>query len=279
MSRPARPYWPHSQAEPEPEPEPATEPETHVPSAGACPSRCNRRWREAVEAYDAAIQRWVGAGCKGDEPQSPEIEPWPGEPILCRKCSAIARNALRELPLAHDALNSVKFLTRTASADEERRGRSDVPPSPSPGADHQDEICRTVTAWEDDLRQHLRHAAAADTGEHRDDLATSVEYLNRNWTAMIERPECAADFTDEITRLHRITVAMVKNKPGRKHLPAPCPSCDMQALVQEEGFANRPWYVECVEYLGGCSRLYAESEYSWLIQLLSGGHVPAGATS
>lgn len=273
MSRPATPYWPHS------DPEPAAEPEPHTPSAGPCPSRCNRRWREAVEAYDAAIQRWVGAGCKGDEPQSPEIEPWPGEPVLCRKCSAIARNALRELPLAYDALNSVKFLTRTASADEERRGRSDVPPSPSPGADHQDEICRTVTAWEDDLRLHLRHQAAADTGEQRDDLTASVEYLNRNWTAMIERVECAADFTDEITRLHRITVAMVKNRPIRRTLPVACPTCDMETLIQEEGIAGRPWYVECSERLGGCSRLFSENEYEYFILLVKDGHVTTGASS
>lgn len=269
MSRPARPYWPHD------EPEPAPEPEPHTPSVGPCPSRCNRKWREAVEAYETAVQKWVGAGCKGDEPQPPEIEPWPGEPVLCRKCAAIARGALRELPQAYDALASVKFLTRSASADEERRGRSDVPPSPSPGADQQDEICHTITAWEDDLRQHLRHAAAADTGEQRADLAASVDYVNTNWRAMIERPECAGEFADEITRLHRVAVAMVKNKPIRKHLPAPCPSCDMLTMVQEEGFAGRPWYVECAEHLGGCGRLYQEAEYQWLSHILL---FQAGAT-
>lgn len=273
MSRPVRPYWVHSEPEPAPEPEPSRH------SFGACPSRCNHRWRQAVEAHETAMQKWIGAGCKGDEPQPPELEPWPGEPVLCRKCAAIARGALRELPLAYDALGSVKFLTRTASADEERRGRSDVPPSPSPGADHQDEICRTVTAWEDDLRQHLKHAAAADTGEQRDDLAASVEYLNRNYTAMIERPECAGDFTDEISRLHRIAVGMCKNKSGRRFLPAPCPSCDARALIQEEGFAGKPWYVECTEWLGGCSRLYSELEYEWLCRLLAAGHVtPTVAT-
>lgn len=263
-------YWPHSDPTPEPE---------HAPSAGPCPARCNWRWREAMDAYAKAYEKWTANGCKGDEPEPPAIEPWPGEPVLCRKCSSIARGALRELPLAYDALAGVKYLTRTASADDERRGRSDVPPSPSPGADHQDEIRRTVNAWEDDLRAHLGHSAAVDTGPARDDLAASVDYLNRNWQAMVERPECARDFTDEITRLHRITVGMVKNKPGRRYLPAPCPSCDARALVQEEGFARRPWYVECSEHLGGCSRLYSELEYEWLCRLLASGHVtPTVAT-
>lgn len=265
MPRDPRPYWPHSEPETDPLP----------PSAGPCPSRCNRRWREAAEAYDVAVQRWVGAGCEGGEPQPPEIEPWQGEPVLCRKCAAIARGALRELPLAYDALASVKYLTRSSSADEERRGRSDVPPSPSPGADHQDEIARTATAWEDDLRHHLQHAAAADTGEPRCDLAASVEYLNRNWQAMIGRVECAAEFTDEITRLHRTAVAMVKNKPVRKHLAAPCPSpgCRVKALIQEEGIAGKPWYVECSERLGGCGRLYAERDWDWFSDLLAKGHI------
>ena len=266
-----RPYWPHS--------DPATPVETHTPSAGPCPSRCNWRWREAMDAYEKAVEKWVARGSRGEEPQPPATEPWPGEPVLCRKCASIARGALRELPLAYTALASMKYLTRTASASDERRGRSDVPPSPSPGADQQDEICRTVTAWEDDLRQHLRHVAAHDTGDQAGDLAASVEYLNRNWQAMVERVECAGDFADEISRLHRVAVAMCKNKPVRKHLPAPCPSCDMLTLVQEEGFAGKPWYVECAERLGGCGRLYQESEYRWLIQLLSGGHVATGASS
>lgn len=72
---------------------------------------------------------------------------------------------------------------------------------------------------------------------------------------------------------------MVKNKSVRRTLPVACPTCDMLALVQEEGIAGKPWYVECEQRLGGCSRLFSESEYIWLVQLLKGGHVPAGASS
>jgi hypothetical protein len=264
-------YWRHS--------DPDTTPEEHTPSHGPCPSSCNYRWRQAMEAYETAIQKWIGRGSRGDEPQPPETEPWQGEPVLCRKCGSIARGALRELPDAYKALDTVKYLSRTASADEERRGRSDVPPSPSPGADHQDEICRTVTEWEDDLRHHLGHRAAADTGNQAADLTASVEYLNRNWQAMIERPECAGDFADDVTRLFRISIAMVKNKPIRKTLPVACPTCDMETLVQEEGPAGRPWYVECVERLGGCSRLFTENEYEFFVLLIKDGHVTSGASS
>jgi hypothetical protein len=238
--------------------------------------RCNAKWRQAVAAYDKAFARWTENNQRGAEPAWPEIEPWPGEPVLCRKCAAVVRGALRELPLAYTALNSAKFLTRTASADEERRGRSDVPPSPSPGADHQDEICRVTAAWEDDLRKHLGHPAAA---ARETALTPAVEYLNAHWQAMIERPEAAPDFADEVWRLHRVSVAMVKNKPVRKHLPVPCPSCDALSLVQEEGLALKPWYVECLERAGGCGRLYQETEYQWLTQLLTGGHVRSAVSA
>jgi hypothetical protein len=261
-----QPYWAHS------DPEPAPAADTQPPSAGPCVFRCNNRWRQAVAAYDKALARWDGNGRQGAGPAYPEIEPWPGEPVLCRRCAAVVRGALRELPLAYDALGSAKFLTRTASADEERRGRSDVPPSPSPGADHQDEICRVAAAWEDDLRLHLGHQAAP----YRETaLAASVEYLNANWAAMLLRPEAAPDFTSEVWRLHRVAVAMVKNKPVRRHLPSPCPSpgCDVKALIQEEGLAGRPWYVECSGRLGGCGRLYSENDWDWFAKLLADGHV------
>jgi hypothetical protein len=272
MPRYKAPNWPE-QAPAEPEP--------RTPSAGPCTFRCNAKWRHAVEAYDKAFARWTENNQRGAEPQWPEIEPWAGEPVLCRKCAAVVRGALRELPLAYTALNSAKFLTRTASADEERRGRSDVPPSPSPGADHQDEILRVTTDWEDSLRQHLGHQGAhlAVDPQPLAALTAAAEYLNANYQPAIEWPECAELFADQVWQLHRTAVAMVKNKPVRRFLPVPCPSCDITALVQEEGLAGRSWYVECTERLGGCSRLFSEGEYDWLRALLTGGHVRAGVAA
>ena len=260
-----------------PTPEPPAEPR---PSYGECPHKCNSRWRRAVAEHDQALTAWIARDYTGPEPAPVDIEPWPGDPVYCHRCAAVIRAALRELPLAYRALATTKFLTRTASADEERRARADVPPSPSPGVDHADEILRTTTAWEDDLRRHLRQRSATDRfGDPHATLTASVEYLNAHWTAMIEREECAADFGAETWRLHATALAMVKNKPVRRFLPVPCPSCDMQALVQEEGLAGKPWYVECTERLGGCSRLFSENEYDWLRALLTGGHVRAAVAA
>jgi hypothetical protein len=245
-----------------------------APSNGPCIGRCNFRYRQAVEAHDERLARWVANGCKGDEPPPVEIKPWHGEPIFCRKCAAKIRGALRELPLAYKALNAAVYLSRTNAADE-RRGRSDTAPSPSPGVDHQDEILRAACSWEDDLRLHLGHKGAKGRIEHTLEftLGQAVEYLNANFQAMLERDECAKDFGEEIGTLHHVAVAMLKNKPVRRQLPSPCPTCDVTALVQEEGTAGKPWYVECNERAGGCGRLFSESEFSWLTALITGGHV------
>lgn len=266
------PYWIHSDpTAPDETPAPA-------PSNGPCPHWCNHKWRKALEAHERALEKWIARGCVGEEPQPPEIRPWPGEPNLCRKCAAIVRAALRELPHAYDALESHKYLTRTASAGEERRGRSDAAPSPSPGADHQDEIARLGSTWEDALRKHLRHQAATDQfGDHRATLEAAVEYLNANYLDLLET--CDYDFVEEFANdihgAYATAVAMSKNKPVRKHLPEPCPSlgCGVKALIQEEGLANKPWYIECSERLGGCGRLYAEQDWEWFEQLITDGHV------
>lgn len=271
MNRPARPYWPHSA------PEQEAEPEAPRPTFGPCEGPCNSSYRRALRDYDKAFEKWVKNDCKGDEPDPPELdEPWPGDPVFCRRCTWRVRGALRDLPQAYDALAAVQFMTRSASADEERRGRSDVPPSPSPGADQQDAIVRLACAWEDVLRQHLRHVSATDAfGDPRATLAAATEYLNTNYFEIIENADFGADFGRETLTAHRTVVAMVKNKPVRKHLPVPCPSpgCGCKALIQEEGVAGRPWYVECVEHLGGCGRLYAEADWAWFSKLLADGHV------
>jgi hypothetical protein len=271
MPRYKGPYWIHSApADAIPEPEPA-------PSLGPCPHWCNKKWRDAVETHNKALDAWTRHGCRGEQPQPPEIEPWPGEPTLCRKCAAIVRSALRELPHAYDALACAKYLTRTATADDERRGRSDVPPSPSPGADHQDEILSFTRDWEDALRRHLRHHAATDHfGDPRATLRASTEYLNTNYQALLDWDyDLVEEFAGDIHRAYATAVAMVKNKPVRRRLPSPCPSpgCDVKALIQEEGIAGKPWYVECSERLGGCGRLYSESDWDWFAKLLTDGHV------
>jgi len=124
-----------------------------------------------------------------------------------------------------------------------------------------------MCSWEDDLRQHLRvRAAHLPDGSERA-LQTAVRFLNGNWDAAISRPECSRDFGDETTGLYLRALRMVKNDRPRRKLSIPCPRCDVRALVQHEGFANVPWYTECLPDLGGCGVLYSEQEMSWAAEV------------
>jgi hypothetical protein len=133
--------------------------------------------------------------------------------------------------------------------------------------DLRDEIFQTVCCWENDLRQHLRHRAARDLATRDATLVNAVRYLNRNFPSMIARPECAAEFGHEVNVLFSTALRVVKNGPLRAHLTIPCPYCHRRTLMQQEGVALHPWYTSCEEVLGGCGRLFTETEMVWMAEV------------
>lgn len=224
-----------------------------------CPGRCNASYRKALAAGE------------------PDPVPVKGDPVWCLACARMIQQALRMLPLAYQALDAVTFMTREAP---ERVSGSRTPPSPSPGGDAQDEMLRTMTSWEDDLRywakynrspeHHWRHRPGAGRDETAPllTLEAACLYLNGSFGLMMEREECAADFGCEILSLFTRAQAMVKNGPQRRRLPLPCPHCDLLTLLQEEGVAGRPWYIVCEVRPGGCGSLYTPEEWDWWVEIL-----------
>jgi hypothetical protein len=224
-----------------------------------CNGRCNKSYREALAAGAAMLA------------------PREGFPVWCSPCSRIIREALRMLPLAYQALDAVAFMTKDAP---ERVSGSREKPSPAPGVDAQDEMLRTMTSWEDDLRHWVKYNRSPEhhwtwtAGAGHDDkaplltLERACTFLNASFDLMMEREECAADFGREVLSLFTRTQAMVKNGPQRRRLPVPCPHCDLLTLLQEEGIAGRPWYVVCEIRPGGCGTLYTPEEYEWWTEVL-----------
>lgn len=262
MAKPARPYTPEPPAETQP-----------GPSYCDCPFRCNAPYRRAVKAYEKAYTDWEKSGYQGDQPWPVELEPRAGQPVYCLRCAVTIRAALRELPLAYDAVGPGAVLVSTMN-DDEHVARTAALPSPSPGADQQDEIAATMRDWEDMLRRYLGHKAATDVfDDRRATLANSIEYLNTHFRQIITWADdpvvfMAADFGGDVWRLHSSTTRMVKSGPMRRHLPVPCPTCQARTLIQEEGKALEPWSIECVERIGGCGRVFSENEYAWLRELI-----------
>lgn len=225
-----------------------------------CPGKCNSEYRKTVAAGDLHAEL--------------EAHVTHGDPVWCHADAGIVRQALRMMPLAHQALEAVHLMTRDTP---ERVSGSRNPPSPSPGFDAQDEMVRVLTSWEDDLRcwRKYNHPTPGPprAGAGRDQayplltLEVAVVYLNAGFHVMMEREECAADFGREIVSLFTRAQGMVKNGPTRRRLPFPCPACDFMTLVQEEGVAGKPWYVCCDTRPGGCGRLYTPEEWEWWIQI------------
>lgn len=204
----------------------------------ACPGRCNPRRVGVVQ----------------------------GSPVWCAGCALVVRSALRALPQTYAALLTVSPY-RASPTDAIRVSGSRERSSPSPAVDLRDEIFQTARCWENDLRQHLRHRAARDLATRDLTLTNAVRYLNRNFPAMMARPECAADFGHEVNVLFSTALRMVKNGPLRAHLSIPCPFCDRRTLMQQEGLALQPWYTSCEETLGGCGRLFTETEMVWMAEI------------
>lgn len=187
--------------------------------------------------------------------------------VWCPRCAQICRSALRALPDAYLALDAVRFLTASQPADAPQVTGTRDRPSPAPGADLRDEIFHTSRSWEDDLRQHLHHRAARDGDTREETLTRTVRYLNRNFDTMIVREVCAKDFGQEMLWLFTASLRMVKNGPTRRVLIIPCPSCHRRSLIQQEGIALKPWYTSCEERLGGCGRLFTETEMAWATEV------------
>lgn len=132
--------------------------------------------------------------------------------------------------------------------------------------DLRDELFHAVCAWGVDLRAHLGHGACV-TGEREVVLSAEVDYLNRHFERMLARADVAQTFGAHVRSLFGSVLGVVKNGPSRSHLIIPCPYCNTRSLFQLEGVAGTPWYTSCEPALGGCDRLFTETEMVWMSEI------------
>lgn len=188
-----------------------------------------------------------------------------GCPVWCRGCALVIRSALRGLPQGYAALSGVGAF-RCSPTDVVRVSGSRERRSPSPAVDLRDELFRAVCVWSGDLRSYLGHVPGRG-GEREVVLAAEVDYLNSHFERMIVRADAARAFGVQMRSLFGTVLGLVKNGPLRSHLIIPCPYCDMRTLFQQEGVAGRPWYTSCETVLGGCGRLFTETEMVWMTEI------------
>ena len=121
----------------------------------ACPGRCNSRYREAREAFKAALLAYDLEGrldANQSRPIPPNIQPDLGNP-WCGTCKSRIREALAELDILASLLAATADGHRHGPGTERVSG-SAVYLSPSTAGDDLDELISMLSGWEDAYRDH-----------------------------------------------------------------------------------------------------------------------------
>lgn len=229
--RNARPYWPHSQPEPESEPAAATD--------TPCPGSCNRAWR-AAEARKAE---------KGTEHT---LKPRPGFPIWCPPCTTGIRGALGDMPeLAVRLHIEIAAGTSATALDDDLNvsgSRERALHEHEATVFALEEIAGFVADWEDTVRtQRGLPPRTADYTRAKQAKAveTSSRFLQRHLAWLLdEHPDIAPPgeerlggegFGLDLLALHRKAQALTKTGDVRPEAcdGVFCPNCDLRSLEWE----------------------------------------------
>lgn len=252
--------------------QPHPDPETPQPADAItpCPGICNREWRRAGGIHQT------------------EIQPTPGKPVWCPKCTQGIRHAVQHLVDGYAQLELDK-LHGTNRGSEHVSGSKDAP-SPSSAADLQDELVRRLTLWEDRIREarglttrparkpvtpsrrldrcpwprpiaprrRARSLALVQATQESTTLAGTVRFLLAHLDWALAHPDAGEEFGRDLLRLRFRVSARAQTAPVRTRRPVPCPRCSLKTLVHVGGSDH----VECEN--PGCGRLLTLDEYDKL---------------
>lgn len=227
-----------------------------------CPGSCDFRYREARDAYKAALAAYDPLDPEQSRPEPPAIRPVPGAPWWCYRCQPVIRRELAELD------DPAAMLASAADGQRGRRPGAKLParrqagsPSPSPTADLLSGLFADVCAWE---RVSLGQPRA-----RRGFLATArsqvIAQLVDQFDTVIAtgilvkagdvRVPFAVAFGEGVRRWHKRLVRLTSAGTGTHHKPVRCPRCEQLSLYWTEGDDH----VECRNQ--ACGRLISLDEY------------------
>lgn len=204
----------------------------------ACPGRCNSRYREAREAFKAALLAYDLEGrldANQSRPIPPNIQPDLGNP-WCGTCKSRIREALAELDILASLLAATADGHRHGPGTERVSG-SAVYLSPSTAGDDLDELISMLSGWEDAYRDH---AELGPQQARRGQLAAPeteiIAWLmrDRRLDQILTAP-FAVDFGQEILQWHREFKNKTKAGVRTERLPVRCSRCRFLMLTWTDG--------------------------------------------
>jgi hypothetical protein len=234
-------------------------------SEEACPGPCNRRYREARDAYRQALADYDPLDSAQSRPDPPEIMPWLGDPVWCGPCATSVRLRLAQL----DDLIALRKATadgqKQSDAAERVSGSATDPRSPSQEADDEDEVVRMLTGWETAYRDLRGWPSAAPRGDLASVATSCIAWLLHRLDAILRSP-VAADFGLEILQWHREFTRETKAGVRKLRKPLRCPSCQYLTLIWTEGEQQ----VTCEN--PSCNRIMSYAEYETETERLAREH-------
>lgn len=224
----------------------------------ACPGPCNANYRKAREAFEEALALYDPLDAAQSRPLPPDIQPWPGDPLWCGRCSARIRACLSELDDAAAIMLAAADGHRAVDLND-RVGGSREDPTASPAGDDLEELGRVLTAWEDIYRDMKGWPSPPRRGFLASLVTTCASWLMLHLDGILSAPDISADFGAEVLRWHREIVG--KGKAGARKLRKPlrCPACQLLMLYWTEGEQT----VQCGNR--DCGRIMLLSEYDAMV--------------
>ena len=230
----------------------------------ACPGPCNRRVREARDAYRQAVADYDPLDSSQSRPDPPSVAPWPGEPVWCGPCASRIRLRLAEL----DDLIALRKATadgqRQSDAAERVSGSAADPPSPSQAHDDEDETASVLLEWERAYRELRRWPSPAPRGDLASAETACIAWLMHHLDGILRSP-VAADFGLEVMQWHRELAGSAKAGVRTLRKPMRCPSCKQLTLTWTEGEQQ----VNCSDTV--CRRVLSLAEYEAEVDRMTAG--------
>jgi hypothetical protein len=224
-------------------------------ASGVCPGSCNNSYRKARQLYEAAIAEYDPAS-EQERPEPPDIQPWPGDPVWCRKCQALIKSELAEIDDLAALIAAIPPLPRPADDGAGKVTGTRDQRSPSARMDDLDDLGEWLRSWE---------AAARDEDDPRPrrgflakESTTIAAWLYHHYETLILNEDAALDFGEEIRRWHRDMARRAAAGRMTRHMKKKCPRCSLYTLWLVIGDD----YIRCCNE--DCGRAMTRGEYDSL---------------
>jgi hypothetical protein len=220
----------------------------------ACVGFCNRSYRDAWNAHEAAVDEWLEAehDQRGDPPAEPDEPCTLGDPVWCGRCAGAVRRALTQVDDLAALLDSWSDGHRGASSGETVSRRAADAGTPSPIAGTLDELYGDLVAMEDAWRTRRRYRPRPRRARNGHARALTVAWLLGQLDDILLTAE-SAEFGYRVLRWQRVLHKMTKTEPVARRRPGRCPRCGWVNVLQ----TRDDDITEC----SNCGRLMLEEEY------------------